>query len=370
MNLPNALTVGRIVATPLIATLPLANSWGLRLTAFILFLAAAISDYIDGYLARSRKQETDLGRLLDPLADKLLLVATFIPMYLLAQHLPFVTPLGMVGLPLWVVLVVLGRELLMTQPPGRGAARRGDRRDRLGEMEDGDPTGGRAAPTWFFSRRSRKRNRGTASSRARSRCSTAPSDFVDDRRRRAHDLFARRTYAASEGPSTAAQNDAGARHRGGDRHDGTSCSASWSTRTRPTWRDRSPPGMLSCVGPLRRRGRGDSARRRRGARAQRRRHHDGRPGPTSDDLTSSRSPSWPRNELDEEHFAGWRSDGVRDSTARPRGEQAAGDDAGGATSSRIATGRRPACGSRMSTAGGSRCSLAFRERCAVCSPTH
>jgi CDP-diacylglycerol--glycerol-3-phosphate 3-phosphatidyltransferase len=124
MNLPNAFTVGRIVATPLIAILPLANSWGLRLTAFILFLAAAISDYIDGYLARSRKQETDLGRLLDPLADKLLLVATFIPMYLLAQHLPFVTPLGMVGLPLWVVLVVLGRELFMTLFR-QAAARRG-----------------------------------------------------------------------------------------------------------------------------------------------------------------------------------------------------------------------------------------------------
>jgi CDP-diacylglycerol--glycerol-3-phosphate 3-phosphatidyltransferase len=110
MNLPNALTVGRIVATPLIAILPLANSWGLRLTAFILFLAAAISDYIDGHLARSRKQETDLGRLLDPLADKLLLVATLVPMYLLGSRLPFVTPLGTVALPLWIVVVVLGRD--------------------------------------------------------------------------------------------------------------------------------------------------------------------------------------------------------------------------------------------------------------------
>ena len=45
MNLPNALTVGRIVATPFIATLPLANSWGLRLTAFILFTVAAVTDY-------------------------------------------------------------------------------------------------------------------------------------------------------------------------------------------------------------------------------------------------------------------------------------------------------------------------------------
>src|SRR5258708_40030347 len=79
MNLPNALTVGRIAATPLVAVLPFANSWTLRLMAFALFLAAAITDYIDGHLARSRAQETDLGRLLDPLADKLLLVATLYP---------------------------------------------------------------------------------------------------------------------------------------------------------------------------------------------------------------------------------------------------------------------------------------------------
>lgn len=124
MNLPNALTVGRIAATPLIAALPLANSWGLRLTAFILFIIAAVTDYVDGYLARSRKEETDLGRLLDPLADKLLLVATLIPMYLLAPTLPFVTPFGAVGLPLWIVIVVLGREIFMTFFR-QAAARRG-----------------------------------------------------------------------------------------------------------------------------------------------------------------------------------------------------------------------------------------------------
>src|SRR5215471_2926318 len=124
MNLPNALTVGRIAATPFIATLPLANSWGLRLAAFVLFSVAAVTDYIDGYLARSRKEETDLGRLLDPLADKLLLVATLVPMYLLAPRLPFVTPLGTVGLPLWVVVIVLARELFMTFFR-QAAARRG-----------------------------------------------------------------------------------------------------------------------------------------------------------------------------------------------------------------------------------------------------
>jgi CDP-diacylglycerol---glycerol-3-phosphate 3-phosphatidyltransferase len=124
MNLPNALTVGRIVITPLIAVLPFANSWSLRLAAFALFVVAGVSDYIDGKLARSRKQETDFGRLLDPLADKLLLVGTFVPMYLLAVRFPFVTPFGDVGLAWWIIAIVLGRELFMTIFR-QAAARRG-----------------------------------------------------------------------------------------------------------------------------------------------------------------------------------------------------------------------------------------------------
>lgn len=114
MNLPNALSAGRIAVTPLVAALPFFDSWPLRLTAFVLFLIAAITDYIDGYLARSRQEITDLGKLLDPLADKLLLVGTFVPMFLLAKTLPFQTPVGDIGLPLWIVLVVLGREVFMT----------------------------------------------------------------------------------------------------------------------------------------------------------------------------------------------------------------------------------------------------------------
>jgi CDP-diacylglycerol--glycerol-3-phosphate 3-phosphatidyltransferase len=114
MNLPNGLTVARIAATPLIATLPFASAWGLRLAAFLLFTAAGITDYVDGHIARSRKQETDLGRMLDPLADKLLLLGTFVPMYLLARTLPFETPFGSVGLAWWVIAIVLGRELFMT----------------------------------------------------------------------------------------------------------------------------------------------------------------------------------------------------------------------------------------------------------------
>lgn len=145
MNLPTGLTVARIAITPLIALLPFADSWTLRLTAFVLFAVAGITDYIDGRLARSRQQETDLGRLLDPLADKLLLLATFVPMFwlmgsgaspsLLASDrassfpsgagallhaeggrpaFPFLTPVGGIALPWWVVAIVLGRELFMT----------------------------------------------------------------------------------------------------------------------------------------------------------------------------------------------------------------------------------------------------------------
>jgi phosphatidylglycerophosphate synthase len=129
VNLPNAVTAGRIAVTPLIAWLPLAPSTTLRVTAFLLFVVAAVTDYVDGRLARSRKQETDLGRLLDPLADKLLLVATLIPMYVLMRptahddswpakalnnELPFRTPFGDVPLSWWVIAVVLGREIFMT----------------------------------------------------------------------------------------------------------------------------------------------------------------------------------------------------------------------------------------------------------------
>jgi CDP-diacylglycerol--glycerol-3-phosphate 3-phosphatidyltransferase len=124
LNLPTAFTVGRIVITPLIAVLPFASSSGARLLAFVLFLVAAISDYVDGHLARTRKEETDLGRLLDPLADKLLLVGTFVPMFLLARTMPFQTVIGDMGLPLWIVLVVLGREVFMTVFR-QAAARRG-----------------------------------------------------------------------------------------------------------------------------------------------------------------------------------------------------------------------------------------------------
>lgn len=130
MNLPNALTVGRIAITPLVAVLPFFGSAGLRGLAFGLFVIAAVTDWVDGWLARRDNLITDLGKLLDPLADKLLLFGTFVPMYLLMRGGSFLAPASValppegrfpalftgwwISLPLWVVLLILGREAFMT----------------------------------------------------------------------------------------------------------------------------------------------------------------------------------------------------------------------------------------------------------------
>ena len=81
MNLPNALTIARIFLVPVVVTVLLANDreipertiWGASL-----FLLAALTDMLDGYLARRRGQVTTLGRLLDPIADKLLISSALI----------------------------------------------------------------------------------------------------------------------------------------------------------------------------------------------------------------------------------------------------------------------------------------------------
>jgi phosphatidylglycerophosphate synthase len=146
MNLPNAITMGRIAATPLIVTLVINAGWQTRLSAWVLYIVAAVTDYVDGKLARDRNLVTNLGKLLDPLADKLLLFATLVPMYWLTRDVafllplpangawaagdtvgpilaaagdsrlafPFVTPIGLVGLPVWVLAIVVGREVFMT----------------------------------------------------------------------------------------------------------------------------------------------------------------------------------------------------------------------------------------------------------------
>jgi cardiolipin synthase len=74
-DLPNVLTLSRIAAIPLLVALVAINRPATDLAACIVFSAAAITDYFDGKLARSRRQQSDLGRMLDPIADKLLVGA-------------------------------------------------------------------------------------------------------------------------------------------------------------------------------------------------------------------------------------------------------------------------------------------------------
>ncbi len=115
LNLPNAITVGRILVCPLIAYLALSPGVNDQYAAFVLFVLAALSDLWDGYLARKHGLITDLGKLLDPLADKLLLVSTFVPFYMISHRGDPTSVVPYWGtFPLWVVVVIVGRELVVT----------------------------------------------------------------------------------------------------------------------------------------------------------------------------------------------------------------------------------------------------------------
>lgn len=115
VNLPNAITTVRVLLAPVITALLFQPGASSRLIAFAVFLIAALSDLLDGALARQRGEVTDFGKLVDPIADKLLLVATLIPFYVLTSRHPELRGIPVFGgIPLWVVLVFFGRELLIT----------------------------------------------------------------------------------------------------------------------------------------------------------------------------------------------------------------------------------------------------------------
>ncbi len=110
-NLSNKLTLFRIGVIPVVALLLLSPGRAPNFVAAALFLVAAITDTLDGYLARRRGTVTPLGKLLDPMADKLLLVTALI----------FLIPLGRV--PTWAVAVIVARELAITTLRGIAASR-------------------------------------------------------------------------------------------------------------------------------------------------------------------------------------------------------------------------------------------------------
>src|SRR5437667_9066638 len=85
-TLPNIITLARICLTPVIALLPFIQGYWPKVIAFVVFLIAAFSDLLDGYLARRYGTTSELGILLYPLADKLLLFATLIPIFWMTRH--------------------------------------------------------------------------------------------------------------------------------------------------------------------------------------------------------------------------------------------------------------------------------------------
>ena len=108
MNLPNTLTLSRIFIVPLLVVVlltPFSENWfGVprHILGVALFLAAALTDYLDGKIARRRNQVSRLGKLLDPIADKMLISAALIS--LVENQLA----------PAWAVVVIIGREFAVT----------------------------------------------------------------------------------------------------------------------------------------------------------------------------------------------------------------------------------------------------------------
>ena len=102
LSLPNGVTILRILAIPIILVLLFYMGRGYQLLTALLFLGAAVTDTIDGYLARRRGMVTTLGKFLDPLADKLLIVTALIALIPAKE------------IPVWMVIVIVGREIAIT----------------------------------------------------------------------------------------------------------------------------------------------------------------------------------------------------------------------------------------------------------------
>jgi len=102
MNVPNFLTILRIFSIPALVVVLLSQFNGQEIVALCLFLLAALTDMLDGFWARQKKQITIFGQFLDPIADKLLIASAFICL----------VELGKVSS--WMVIIIIGREIAVT----------------------------------------------------------------------------------------------------------------------------------------------------------------------------------------------------------------------------------------------------------------
>ena len=102
LNLPNALTMLRILAVPVVVVALLVEMPNGDIIAAAVFAAAAVTDGLDGYIARSRNSVTTFGKLMDPLADKLLIIGALVSLVSLGR------------LEAWVAMVIIAREVAVT----------------------------------------------------------------------------------------------------------------------------------------------------------------------------------------------------------------------------------------------------------------
>lgn len=103
-NVPNALTIARIVLTPVMLILLMSNTFFGLVGALALLILGAISDYLDGKIARSYKVKSRLGQFLDPFADKVLVLGTFVVLAILIPHI----------VPWWAVALIALRDAGVT----------------------------------------------------------------------------------------------------------------------------------------------------------------------------------------------------------------------------------------------------------------
>jgi CDP-diacylglycerol--glycerol-3-phosphate 3-phosphatidyltransferase len=119
-NLPNLLTLTRIAAVPMIVWLLRDPAPGTAVFTLAIYIVAAVTDFFDGYLARRYGLTTTLGKLLDPLADKLLIVSALIMLAVVERPLTepswMLTVLGVdePTVPGWLLVIIVGRELAVT----------------------------------------------------------------------------------------------------------------------------------------------------------------------------------------------------------------------------------------------------------------
>lgn len=111
MTLANKITIGRILAVPFFVATVLyyhPEKDYLRFVALGIFLAAALSDLVDGYIARTQHQKTRAGAILDPIADKLLVISGLICLYRIGGYFDMA-----VQLPLWLIVVLISRDTFL-----------------------------------------------------------------------------------------------------------------------------------------------------------------------------------------------------------------------------------------------------------------